>query len=794
MTTAALGRYAGLALALAVVVWGAMSPATARADGDPGSDVLVYQSLFVTSSAGVSVAKQVQLNGLLAQAKQAGVPIRVAVIAHPSDLGAVGELWGKPRAYARFLGYELSLSYRQRLLVVMPSGFGVSWPRHATQSAYRALAGTHLAAGGDGLATAAETAVMAVARSAGVTLHLSTPPAPSGSVTGASAPGSATGASATASTAPAHRRGASSASDGSAWLTDAGLAALALLAAAAIAVSARALIRRGALRTPRRRLALRALLRPAPLLTVGGVVVLAAIAAASQLSGSSSADSLGTNPSLDPGTALSGRPAPGFTLSDEAGRSISLKAYRGKVVFLDFNDSECTTICPLTTTAMREAQRLLGSAGANVQLLGVDANPKATSIADVLSYSQLHGMLGRWHFLTGSLPQLRRVWRAYHVQADIERGLIEHTPALYVIDPQGRLRRVYVTQQSYSAVGQFGQLLAQEASRLLPGHPKVAADDSYAQIPTISPAQTTTVPKAGGGTLSLGPGRPRLYLFFATWDQEVMSLGGELDALNRYAATAAGTGLPAPTAVDEGSVEPSPSTLRDFLSGLPRPPSYPVGIDTTGRLADGYEVEGQPWFVLTSANGTILWYWNVDTQGWLSTARLAAHVRAALSKTPAAPTGTAAVSRALAGSPAPLNALHEQAGRLLGSDAALTARIRGLQGYPIVVNAWASWCPPCRSEFSLFRSASIQYGRTTAFLGANTDDDAGDAQAFLRLHPVSYPSYQTTSSQLHPLLPGGVQGLPITIFIGRNGKVNYIHTGQYSSQGSLDADIQTYAH
>ena len=71
MTTAALGRYAGLALALAVVVWGAMSPATARADGDPGSDVLVYQSLFVTSSAGVSVAKQVQLNGLLG-AGQAG--------------------------------------------------------------------------------------------------------------------------------------------------------------------------------------------------------------------------------------------------------------------------------------------------------------------------------------------------------------------------------------------------------------------------------------------------------------------------------------------------------------------------------------------------------------------------------------------------------------------------------------------------------------------------------------------------------------------------------------------------
>ena len=272
-----------------------------------------------------------------------------------------------------------------------------------------------------------------------------------------------------------------------------------------------------------------------------------------------------------------------------------------------------------------------------------------------------------------------------------------------------------------------------------------------------------------------------------------MSLGGQLQALNRYAANAQRAKLPALTAVDEGSVEPSPCALASILGSLPRPPSYPVGIDTSGRVADGYEVEGQPWFVLTSATGTILWYWNVDTQGWLSTAKLAAQVRAALSKAPAAPTGTAAVSQALAGSPAPLAALHRQASRLLGSDAALTARIHALQGYPIVVNAWASWCVACRSEFNLFRSASIQYGRGVAFLGADNDDNAGDAQAFLRQHPLSYPSYQTTSSQLQSLLPGGLQGLPTTIFVGRDGKVAYVHDGQYSSQGSLNGDIDSYA-
>jgi cytochrome oxidase Cu insertion factor (SCO1/SenC/PrrC family)/thiol-disulfide isomerase/thioredoxin len=748
-----------------ILVLAALSPGAARADGDPGSDVLVYQSLFVTSTAGVSVSKQVQLNGLLAQAKQAGVPIRVAIIAQPTDLGAVSELWGKPRAYARFLGYELSLAYRQRLLVVMPSGFGVSWPKHSTAAADRLLADQHVASGADGLASAAESAVVALARRAGVTLHVPT----------------TTPSSASPSAAPATSQGSRPGSDDG-WIVIAGLAAL---ASGAVAVGARWLIRT---RRPRR-----VRLRPAALVTAAGVAVLAGLTALSQLSDSSSADSLATNPYLDPGTALPGHAAPGFTLSDESGRPISLSAYRGKVVFLDFNDSECTTICPLTTTAMREAQRMLGPAGAQVQLLGIDANPKATSIADVLSYSQLHGMLGKWHFLTGSLPQLRRVWRDYHVQADIERGLIEHTPALYVIDQQGRLRRVYVTQQSYSAVGQFGQLLAQEASRLLPGHPKVDAKASYGQIPAVTPTQPGTLSKDGGGTLSIGPGRAHLYLFFATWDQEVMGLGGQLEALNRYAAIAQRARLPALTAVDEGSVEPSPAALRSLLGGLGQSLSYPVGIDTTGRVADGYEVEGQPWFVLTSAAGKILWYWNVDTQGWLSTAKLTAQVKAALSRAPAAPTGTAAVSQALAGSPAPLAGLHQQAGRLLGSDAALTARIGALKGYPIVVNAWASWCVACRTEFSLFASASTQYGRGVAFLGADTDDDGGDAQSFLSQHRVGYPSYQTTSSQLHSLLPGGPQGLPTTIFIRRDGKVAYIHTGQYASQGTLNADIETYA-
>jgi cytochrome oxidase Cu insertion factor (SCO1/SenC/PrrC family)/thiol-disulfide isomerase/thioredoxin len=519
-------------------------------------------------------------------------------------------------------------------------------------------------------------------------------------------------------------------------------------------------------------------------LAAGAAIVVVAVAGGS----SARSDALATNPNLDPGTRLSG-PAPPFTLSDEFGRPVSLRAFRGKVVILAFNDSECTTICPLTTSAMLDAKAMLGSAGRQVQLLGIDANPKATALGDVLSYSQLHGMLGQWHFLTGSLAQLRRIWKAYSIGVEINRRLIDHTPALFVIDTHGRLAKLYVTQQSYAAVGQFGQLLAQEASRLLPEHPTVNSHLPYTKIDGIPPGRPIALPRAGGGNVSLGPGpKPRLLLFFATWNRQSTGLAGQLDALNRYQTSAASSTLAPLTAVDEASVEPSSSALARFLRGLPHAPSYPVAIDRDGRVADGYGVQGEPWFVLTSAAGRILWYWQVSTSGWLSARELARHVHNALARAPAS---APAATQQLVGSPAPLAALHRQASRLLGGRQPLTARIGALRGFPIVINAWASWCTPCRSEFGLFASASTRYGRQVAFLGADTSDSTTDAQAFLAQHDVSYPSYQTSTSDLRSLAV--IEGLPTTIFINRAGKVAYVHTGQYDAQGSLDADITTYA-
>ena len=329
------------------------------------------------------------------------------------------------------------------------------------------------------------------------------------------------------------------------------------------------------------------------------------------------------NPALDTGSSLAGQPAPDIRLANQFGQHMALSQFRGKVVILAFIDSQCTNVCPLTTVSMLEAKQLLGAAASRVQLLGVDANPSATSVPDAMAYSRAHGMVNQWDFLTGSPAQLEAVWRAYHIAVQIERGMIDHTPALFVIDPSGRERKIYLTQMAYTSIGQSAQVLAQEAASLLPGHPALASRRSLSYISGLSPAARVTVPGVPSGSVTLGPGQPRLVMFFATWVAGTSDLRAQLLALNSYARAARHGRLPGLVAVDEGTTEPSAAAVAAYLSGLGKPLAYPVARDTTGRLADGYGVADQPWFVLVSASGKIVW----KHDGWLSVPALEAAAR-----------------------------------------------------------------------------------------------------------------------------------------------------------------------
>jgi thiol-disulfide isomerase/thioredoxin len=148
---------------------------------------------------------------------------------------------------------------------------------------------------------------------------------------------------------------------------------------------------------------------------------------------------------------------------------------------------------------------------------------------------------------------------------------------------------------------------------------------------------------------------------------------------------------------------------------------------------------------------------------------------------------------ALAGSPAPLAALHAQANQLLpGGTDAYQKRIAALKGYPIVANVWASWCGPCRFEFPTLQKLAARYGRRVAFIGVNSQDSDAKAAAFLAGAPVPYPSYIDPGKGLIESL-GGLGGLPDTAFYDRDGKLLSLKQGAYADESELEADVRRYA-
>ena len=160
-----------------------MAPRSARADGDPASDVLLVQNVFLPFTPPVSRSLASILDSTISSAHAAGFPIKVALIESRIDLGADPQLYGTPQRYASFLDVEISYNSRAKLLVVMPQGFGT-----AAAGPLSALTGIRIDAAQktDGLARAAIEAVVALADRAGH--RIAAPALPSTAASGGSPP------------------------------------------------------------------------------------------------------------------------------------------------------------------------------------------------------------------------------------------------------------------------------------------------------------------------------------------------------------------------------------------------------------------------------------------------------------------------------------------------------------------------------------------------------------------------------------------------------------------------------
>lgn len=334
------------------------------------------------------------------------------------------------------------------------------------------------------------------------------------------------------------------------------------------------------------------------------------------------------NQDVDPGSPAGDTPAPNFVLRDQLGRETSLQQFRGKVVLIAFVDSQCTDICPLTTESMVKALRLLGPAAADVQLLGINANPLALKVSDLAAYTDAHDMQGKWRFLTGTLPQLKKVWHDYHVYVAVIHHDADHQPAMVLVDTVGREHKIYMTQMSYEGVAPQAQVLADDMAKLLPGPPTASQEVSLKYVQPLqptSPVQLTPfgVPKA---QVQIGGAHVHLLLFFASWLDQDSNVRSKLAALDDYASAARRKGWPSPVAVDELPTESSPASAETALAGFAAGLRTPVVEDANGRLGDGYQVEDLPWYTLSSSSGKIVW----SHDGWLSAAALERQVGAAV--------------------------------------------------------------------------------------------------------------------------------------------------------------------
>jgi cytochrome oxidase Cu insertion factor (SCO1/SenC/PrrC family) len=187
------------------------------------------------------------------------------------------------------------------------------------------------------------------------------------------------------------------------------------------------------------------------------------------------------NPNADPilSEALDGTPntldspAPQFRLIDQRGAEVSLASLRGRAVVLTFLDPVCTSDCPLIAQELRQADQRLGTEARDVNFVAVVANPIYRSVSFTRAFDRQEYLnhVTNWYYLTGSVPQLQRVWSSYGVLVGtVPAGsMIAHSDLAFVIDAHGRERAVLDDdpESTSSFASSFSSLLLERIDGVL---------------------------------------------------------------------------------------------------------------------------------------------------------------------------------------------------------------------------------------------------------------------------------------------------------------------------------------
>ncbi len=152
----------------------------------------------------------------------------------------------------------------------------------------------------------------------------------------------------------------------------------------------------------------------------------------------------------------------------------------------------------------------------------------------------------------------------------------------------------------------------------------------------------------------------------------------------------------------------------------------------------------------------------------------------------------AKASAPLNGASPALTSLRAEANQVLGGGlGAFEARLGALEGTPVVVNKWASWCGPCREEFPYFQAQALKRGDEIAFIGLLSNDGEQTGSEFLSQLPLPYPSYLDSDQEIAFEIDAGRE-FPSTLFIDAAGEVVHTKLGPYIDEAALAADIDRY--
>ncbi len=173
-----------------------------------------------------------------------------------------------------------------------------------------------------------------------------------------------------------------------------------------------------------------------------GPLVFAGLAAS--LLATSEISASGTNPTSAtlPPLLRQGAPAPGFTLIDHRGRSISPETFKGRPVVMTFVYANCHASCPILIERLKALEAR--NADASVAFVAVSLDPERDTPAALAAAADHWGLGERWHLLTGEPRAVRELVRAHRVQwAALPGGEVAHENVVTFIDRRGRLVFTY---------------------------------------------------------------------------------------------------------------------------------------------------------------------------------------------------------------------------------------------------------------------------------------------------------------------------------------------------------------